>query len=917
MFSLKKIFVFICIFIFLLTSPTPLLFAANYSLVPQFLCELGIKFYNQGDCAQALHEFNKALLAHPGYPLALEYIAKIKHKTGLEPTTRAGTINELLDKIERQQAGYLPAEIAPAKELILEREKGLAKKAIPPVVLILDESLTKSAQPIEIERGKNIILVGRNIQRFLTTQPEILSVEKKGADELWVTGKQVGYAYLHIWDERGRWTTEWLGVFPKPEGPTYEELIRQEQERARNFKFRYLLDWFSVESGRRINSLRRSSYAWSHNLSLLGETPYGNLDSTLVVRSLKTSTDMTYFTLGLTEGIYAPFKDFSLRAFDYAPNFSNLVFPGVNLRGFMLSSPAFENKLDYTVFWGREGGGRYGNLSPGLTKIKNSFLDGLNLDYSPNKVQDYEFTLVHGFGRDRQPYLNRYGYDLISNWNFDKLKFNYEIASDSERFAHLFETRYNQPKIDFTTQLRNVDKNFNSITGSGYRAGELGGLFNLHYAPSDKWWINSRLDMYQNRLFPAEEDDDRWNEDFSLNINYRSDIWTSFAVSYGINNDLGKLSQSRYQNPGLSIYKRFQFIKDISTYLNYYHQESKNFSSPSGDYINERLLMGLRFSLVGELYYYLRKEMNWLEERYFGNRTEPNATEMGLDFYGQLGTSPFYTDFRFTFRDEENTVSNLSFLSGEDYIEGYSQLSFRPTNDFELYGSCRIRNVWQENPSVAKRIEASFNSGMRYLWDTGVRWEAIGDIEGCVFKDYNSDGLRQRDEPPMEGIKLWLGKDKSQVTDLFGSYQFKGVRARKAYITLDTTTIPPGYMLTVPVTQEATIAQQRSVKLDFGVTVRSEIRGLVFEDVDANGVFSPGDKGVSGALITLEDGSKSVTDSSGGYSFPKAAAGEHTIILDLNSLPVYYLPSTAIKKEVTLFEGVTYVYNIPLKRIQE
>jgi hypothetical protein len=381
---------------------------------------------------------------------------------------------------------------------------------------------------------------------------------------------------------------------------------------------------------------------------------------------------------------------------------------------------------------------------------------------------------------------------------------------------------------------------------------------------------------------------------------------------------LGRISQYRYQNASLGANRSFKlFSRNISTYFNYYHQESKAYSAPSSDYINDRFYSGIRFSLIGSLYYYLNEEIYWVQERYYGTWAHPKAMETGVDWSGQIFKTPLYGSFRFTYRDEEDAISNLSFLSGQDYIEGYAELSYRPTNDKEIYGSWRTRNSWADNPNVTKQIEMDFNAGMRYLWDTGVKWESVGNVEGYVFKDINSDGLRQRDDPPVEGVKVWLGKDKLQVTDLFGYYKFKGVRARKAYVTLDVSTLPRGFVLTVPVTQEVAIVHNRNARADFGIISRSEITGFVFEDVDGNGEYNKGDKGIQGIMLTLEDGSKAVTNNSGRYYFPNASTGEHTISLNLNSLPVYYLPEIAITKKISLFEGVTYNYNIPLKRIEK
>ncbi|MDD5409229.1 MAG: SdrD B-like domain-containing protein, partial [Candidatus Omnitrophica bacterium] len=580
---------------------------------------------------------------------------------------------------------------------------------------------------------------------------------------------------------------------------------------------------------------------------------------------------------------------------------------------------AFDNKFDYTFFWGRENGGRYGTLATEtFDKAQHSFMSGINLNFSPETWQNYKFSVAHGWGRDRQDFLKDYAYDLIGSWNVKNYGYSYEIASDTKNLAQILTSRYNGTDLYVDLQFRDIDKEFVSLTGPGWRQGEFGALLNLNYRPTDKLTYIQRFDIYRDRLYPAEDNPNRFNEDLDATLDYKVDPLTNFEVSYTLQNDLGKLSQVRYQSAGVGADRLVQiFGKEVSTYVKYSHQDNKNYSANTLDYANEKFFAGLRFSVIGALYYYFNRELDWLTERSTSNHVRPNVTETGLDWYDRIGTSPFWGSMRFTWRDEERANSPLSFLSGEDYIEGYGELSYRPADGQEVYASARIRNVWKENPTVLSRIEASFNVGMKLLWDTGLRWDAVSSIQGYVFKDYNSNGLMDRDEPPVFGIKIWLGKKRNQLTDELGYFKFDKVHGKMAYVTLDTGTLPPGYMLTVPVTQGVAIANAASSKVYFGITSRSEIRGIVFEDLNEDGEYSAGEKGVSGVTITL-DGDKTVTTGiDGSYIYPQAQPGTHELSADLNSIPVYYLPLVALKKRFPLQEGESSVWNIPLRKIQK
>ncbi len=381
----RKIFIFLLLVICCINAPIIPSFAVEMSNdLADFVCEVGIKFYKKGQFSDALQEFQTVLTIDPQNETAKKYISLIESQiaapiiiTPSEEQTPSGqkpaaetspaakifpeaqkekSLDEFMFKMQKELRGetYLSEE-----ELLSKKTALLGKEALPKI-LILDDTIRNIKFPLEIEQEKSIIIRGKNISRFLITQPEILRAERINSDEVKFTGISLGYTYLHIWDEKERWTLEFLVVPPKPTIPTLEEEMRKAEETVKNIRLSYSLDYSTFETGRRFGSLKRSSYTMTHSFGLVGEpeTPYGNLIFALSVNSVKEQTNLNSLGLGLSNGKIGPFKGFKLYTFDYNSGVSNLAFSGANLRVVMLNSPAFYKKFNYNEFWAREGGGR-------------------------------------------------------------------------------------------------------------------------------------------------------------------------------------------------------------------------------------------------------------------------------------------------------------------------------------------------------------------------------------------------------------------------------------------------------------------------------------------------------------------------------------------------------------------------------
>ncbi|UCB56795.1 MAG: hypothetical protein JSV30_06280 [Candidatus Omnitrophota bacterium] len=121
-------FITICLtLVFLFNTPA---FALGSS-VADFLCEIAIKYYEQGKYEDALHEFKKALMVMPQHPQALKYIQVIEQKLALlkpqreiMPPAEAIQALEVSEELERKKALNRALDQAEALILVPEAEAG-------------------------------------------------------------------------------------------------------------------------------------------------------------------------------------------------------------------------------------------------------------------------------------------------------------------------------------------------------------------------------------------------------------------------------------------------------------------------------------------------------------------------------------------------------------------------------------------------------------------------------------------------------------------------------------------------------------------------------------------------------------------------------------------------------------------------
>lgn len=894
--------------------------------VVQIIRDLGIILYKKGRFDQAQERFNMVLTINPQDKIALKYSKLIQKR--METTEESVSAEELptntnsagLSKEEfiRKQVEsmvLIHKPIPPPAETV-----EISQNISFPKIFILDKKTKKSAFTLEIEQNEIIAIKGKTISRFLFTHPDVVSVDQN-ADVLYITGKNAGKTYLHIWDAQQRWTVEFKIIPLKQKGPDFAEDLRLAEERAKELRVRYsLLSNYSETKNPLSKTLPFIRYrSFKHLIETANplETPSGDFGFSFSVNSLSEKTEVNCASLSLHNGKIGRFDKFDLQVFDFRPAGTDLAFSKPDLRGVQMASPIFENKLSYRVFWGREIGSGFGGFAPpGLSPEKTHiYFSGLSVDYRTEKEQNYILSAYKGWGKDRSPEQNKYAYDLKALYEFKKLKLVPEIAFDTKTCASTITVNYGRPSLQLITELRYIYRDFQAITGRDYRAGQKGVLVDVHCRPSDKFIFASQIDIFRDGLFPNPDFPDRWNREMSFGSFWAANSFIEAIGDYNYKSNLGKNFPTVTQATGLGLRYKFPTERKINLYLNYNLSRNRYIRTSILDYRNNRITAGSRFSLLNNMHYFLEKEFNWVKALSTNESSIPKVLQTGIEWSGQISDSSFFQTTRFTYRDEDNTNSPFSFLVGEDYIEGYGEVAYSPTPYFNVGLNARVRNIRTETIPAAKRLETEFYLSMNYLWNTHVRLDPVGTVEGYVFKDLNVDGVRQQNEPAIQGVQLWLGKNRTQRTAESGAYKFTKVKAKKTYVTIDTSTIPDGFIVTGPITQEAVILHKGKTVVSFGVSSRTEIHGAVFEDVQGDMKFSRDDKGMQGVALVLSDGTNIFTDSYGVFS-KRLPPGKYRMRIDIESIPELYLPMVPVFYDFELLEGQSLNYDVPLRKIQ-
>lgn len=777
---------------------------------------------------------------------------------------------------------------------------------------------------VEIEQGQALFLkTGTPVVKFLATDEGIVTLETSEASTLLITGRQVGSTFVHVWDEGGRKTFSLRVTQPKVQPNPYLEKQAEVYEKTRPFKFYYDNNRGAFYTGDKYKESRRSSYDFTQQAGFLGDTPYGELSGHMQTQNDRGRAFMTDTQVALRDGQVGKLDNFDVALGDsrVAPNF--FVFPQARVRGAALEHWDDGERLRLTTFRGREEASIVGTLTPGVVseRSRDSFLTGEMMDYKVNEDARLRAGYFQGSGRDRFSTSTKEGAagELTTQLGPHTV-FKSEVDHDMERFAqkHAFVTSFE--KLYVKNEVRDVSRNFRSLLGVPSRQGEIGYLLDYGASPTRWWSIRGYYDIFRDRLIFNPDDPTAPNRHFDISTTFLTSDVSSLTFSAQDFDDTGRIGPTRLRVYAAQYNQKIDLLGHRATvFSRYQYRRNASLTNALSTYRQDQFTLGLYTELFWGIYFSTQKEWSALYEPELNRTTHPSTTTYSLDWQRQLSDLPVYLDAHLRLRDEEETESFNSFLAGEDSAEVAGGVRYKPSEDLEVFLNGSFTQYVPENRATApsQRIEMQFLTGMSYVYDTGWRWQAAGSFQGYVYKDVNGDGRRDAGEPGLPGMPVVSSDGQKTVTNADGLYELKNVRGKRVAISLDNSKIPYGYAPTSSLRQEADILPNKTSQLDFGLTPRSEISGVVFNDLNGNGKYDQDEPGVRKIKIELEDGQATRSNAIGSYSFPTVTAGEHTATLVLASLPEGYLPLEAPKKKFTTFEGIRFDLNFPLRAVRQ
>ncbi len=170
-----------------------------------------------------------------------------------------------------------------------------------------------------------------------------------------------------------------------------------------------------------------------------------------------------------------------------------------------------------------------------------------------------------------------------------------------------------------------------------------------------------------------------------------------------------------------------------------------------------------------------------------------------------------------------------------------------------------------------------------------------GVVYGKVFQDTDGDQVQDPEEGGIAGVVIRSSSGVQVQTDTNGGYRMVLTPGYQTITEVD----PAGYMSSTPNTINLDVIPGSYERILFGDRSPSgsaTVQGVVFNDLNQNGIQDPDEDGVQGVTIYSDGGEQTVTDENGAYTLTVPVGNRTISETDLDG----YTSTTANSVDVVL-----------------
>jgi hypothetical protein len=373
-------------------------------------------------------------------------------------------------------------------------------------------------------------------------------------------------------------------------------------------------------------------------------------------------------------------------------------------------------------------------------------------------------------------------------------------------------------------------------------------------------------------------------ENFKIEANYRR-VGTGYHF-------VNQATQWETDQEGFFLSTEYRPWKELTLFGNAdrYHDNVSN-KSDRNTTLNTRGLVGLSFFTPNYPSLYLTFDMTDQKSRFALPSPVDNLTSTFFSEvrYQYKDSNPYVRYRRVDYKDE---IQPTNEYTQNDITLGFRQI-FKQVSFVYIEGELDQKKY----PEGGKESNFSGKIGFNYYLSQNL--SCWGEVIYSKLKDRAEDSRRDRIEGAF-GLSAQLPWD----IQVYGD-----IRYDKILNPQNENLKSQGVQANLRVMKKFNWGKREKIAgLKPGVETKGygTIEGVVFNDINRNGIQDKGEEGVKEITIRLEDASTVKTDEKGYYQFSRVEVGGHFITLDVRRIPAEYsiISPEKMKVEVKLRETV-------------